>query len=537
MPKILFKEHGFTKAYKFEIHSDLKKIDYCVQYNESDYEFLLRLLASAGLNYYFLQTKDSHILVVGSSNQSFKTCTDRKLEYWATSKKRKDAITSWQPSYCAHRRSWAVGGYNRNQAQIIQGNKVKSRINYGAQTLPDSFKWQADIESADHANNTAQSKIDSDDMTYSQVYVRSCLSSLSAGGRFDLSLHSDVSQQGGYIITEIQHYFSVSEQNRSLEYRNDFVCQLEKYPIRLPAIPKKSIQGFHSATVSGPKNSEINTDKQGRVKVYFHWDYSGKDDDSSSCWLPVIQSIAGESFGMSFLPRVGQEVLVAFIDGDPDQPVVAGSLYNGKNQPPYTEADVLAIKSKTTPSGNEGIESSELKISDKKGEELLSLAACKEMRVDVGENRTTIIKGQDNISVEKDYSLSVKQNIAAKADDTCNVSAKNGITIQCDKNTAIESTDNLSHKAKSITLTADSSIELSVSGNTIKITPSGITLEARTVSIEAKGRLALKGLNASLDARAVAKVQGMEASVSGKLMVSLKGEAVMQIQGGLVRIN
>jgi len=214
-----------------------------------------------------------------------------------------------------------------------------------------------------------------------------------SGHKFKLDRHFDA--QDEYVLVSVKHDGSLGDPYRSgrgdadLTYSNSFTC----IPIKLPYRPTRGtpvpfIAGVQNALVTGPSGKEIFIDKYGRVKVQFYWDREGKNDENSSCWIRVAQSFAGKRWGASFWPRLGQEVLVAFVEGDPDQPVIVGSVYNAEQMPPY-EGDGLDSKHKRDPNVS-GIKSNstlggvgfnEFRFDDTKGKEQIFLHAERNFEV------------------------------------------------------------------------------------------------------------------------------------------------------------
>ena len=264
--------------------------------------------------------------------------------------------------------------------------------------------------------------------------------------------------------------------------------------------------GLHSAIVTGPAGEEIHCDEYGRVKVHFLWDRVGKRDDTSSCWVRVAQAYAGAWGGSQMLPRIKDEVLIAFVDGDPDRPVIIGSLYNAEQKPIYalpankTQSGFRTRSSK----GGGATNFNELRFEDKKGSEEVSFQAEKDFKLltknnrdeEVGNNRTTIVtKGNDTLTVKMG-------NIATKA-------SKGNIST-------LASVGNISVKAElgKVEINAMQSITLTCGASKIHMTPTGITLEAMQIDVKAKLMLNTEGL-----------------------IATHKASAMMTIKGGLVLIN
>jgi type VI secretion system secreted protein VgrG len=271
------------------------------------------------------------------------------------------------------------------------------------------------------------------------------------------------------------------------------------------------VQGLQSAVVAGSTAGDINQDEQGRVRIQFQWD-TDATGDKTSCYVRVAQMLAGSGYGAQFVPRVGQEVLVSFIDGDPDRPIITGSVYNSKNAPPYAEANTTKSGIKTQLSG----QSNELYFDDKKDNELLYLHAAKDLTQEVENNQTETIKGELSQTVTKAVSVSTEDNYSLSV------------------------TKALSEKAKSISIEADDSIELKVGSSKITLSSSSIAIEATNIDVKASSALNLEGTNVTSKATSANKVSGTTTaldatssnSISG-LSISIKADTTLSAEGSL----
>jgi type VI secretion system secreted protein VgrG len=246
------------------------------------------------------------------------------------------------------------------------------------------------------------------------------------GYRFDLEGHPSQSMNKAYVLTEAQHVASVGESyltgasaDAEERYSNTFTCIPHDVPYRPPRItPRPIVQGPQTAIVVGPGGEEIHTDKYGRVKVQFHWDREGKRNESSSCWIRVSHPWAGKSWGAISIPRLGQEVIVDFLEGDPDQPIITGRVYNAEQMPPYelpANQTQTGIKSRSSKGGSTD-NFNEIRFEDKKGSEEVYIHAEKDENI-VVEHDQTIAVGNDRAeSIKRDRSLEVGRDKSEKVD-------------------------------------------------------------------------------------------------------------------------
>lgn len=384
VPEILAKVlHGFK--FSLELSGVYEPRDFCVQYRESDFAFISRLMEEEGISYYFRHQSDSHELVLTDATANLPDVADPATVIYEQVRgaiKENARIFAWKKSqqicpgkYTLWDHEFELPGKNfeatHHVPATLQVGKVTHQLPGTDQSLevyayPGEFAKRFDgvdpgggDRSADLANiYTANKRTvgirmqagSSDAVTVAAA--SNCLNFL-PGGKFTLQRHGD--GDGSYLLTRVEHsvkqpnVFRSGKDGESLEYENRFQCVPASLPFRPQrTTPRPQIVGMQTATVVGPAGEQIFCDKYGRIKVQFHWDREGQNDAGSSCWIRVGQIWAGKRWGASFVPRVGHEVIVIFEDGDPDQPIVIGSVYNAANMPPFLLPDqkmVAGIKS------------------------------------------------------------------------------------------------------------------------------------------------------------------------------------------------
>jgi type VI secretion system secreted protein VgrG len=363
---------------------------------------------------------------------------------------------------------------------------------------------------------------------------------------------------GDYVLTNIHHVASVGNAYTNGEgggnqgdYSNSFTCIPAKTPFRAPqTTPKPMVQGPQTAVVVGKSGEEIWTDKYGRVKVQFHWDRYGKRNEESSCWVRVSQNWAGKNWGAMFIPRMGQEVIVEFLEGDPDQPIITGRVYNAEQTVPYelpANQTMSAIKSYSS-KGGEGF--NEFRFEDKKGEEQIFLHAQKNMDIRVLNDRFETIgkdgKGNRHLLVEKNKVEHIKnerhetvdadhvekigkdRHVKVVGKEAIEIGGSHSFTVKGDvievfkANHSEQTTDDYYVKATNVVIEATSNITLKVGGSSIAIEASGITIQT-PATMEVKGTQVTVKADAQL---------GLEGA-----MTELKGSGMTTIKGGVIMIN
>jgi len=386
---------GVSSTYfEFRLSGTYEPRDYCVQYRESDWAFLSRLMEEDGIFYFFEHHEDRHVLVIGDSMGSYRNI-------------------SGVPSLPFRPASRLVTHEEHVErfrfAEELQPAGVRLRdFNFKKPSLPMEVRQctggNSDLQVYDYPGEYQDPTRGSPGRGLTMAGIRleewqarrsvgqgtSDCERFSPGRLFTLAEHpcSDFNER--YLLTSVRHEGrqpqALHEAARvgELRYDNAFTCIRMEVPFRPPRVtPRPLMRGVQTATVTGPASEEIHTDEFGRVKVQFHWDREGQYNEQSSCWVRISQLWAGEGWGAMYIPRIGQEVLVDFIEGDPDRPIITGRVYNGLNPTPYALPEHKSrstIKSNTTP-GGEGY--NELRFEDRKGAEQIFLHAQRDMDVHV----------------------------------------------------------------------------------------------------------------------------------------------------------
>lgn len=324
------------------------------------------------------------------------------------------------------------------------------------------------------------------------------------GGTFKLIEHPNGNLNKEYLVTQISHR-ALQTQSAEAEAGGEgsrYEAEIRVIPAevtyRSPRVtPRPTVLGSQTAIVTGPKSEEVYTDAYGRVKVRFHWDQESDFDENASCWIRVSQGWAGGQYGMMFLPRVGQEVIVDFLEGDPDKPIITGRVYNNDHMPPYKLPDhktISAIRTCSSPGGKGG---NEIRFEDKKGGEQLLLFAQNSLHLRAGGNRYESVCGEAHRIIagdSYDFVKKTKNEIVnldvwetTKGDRYRLVKGKVREEVLGDQITTVNGEFNISNDKGGIFIDSNTSITLSVKGNFIKIDPSGVTIVGQMVNINSGG--------------------------------------------------
>lgn len=422
-------------------------LPYCVQYQESDWDFVCRILANDGLFFFFKHAKGSHKLVIASSAKAFEPAAEKEVIY--RSKAKGEAhISRWLVSSQAATAKWVDRSYNYSAPNDRVDEKTAGKPAGDKFGLQEAFYYHGEENRALASKNRSKQHLEALINSTGLVEGRSDLRSFSVGMSFGFKEHEDkIPSPNQFNIVEMTLSARVplnadgASDAGSFQFANAFQCLPDDLDILPKRYPKPVIPGIQTATVTGKSGEEIHVDKDGRIKVLFHWDREGKNNDESSCYVRVAHPWAGTGFGVQFIPRVGDEVVVAFLNGDPDQPLVTGSVYNGTHNLPYsTDGDGKnrsGIKTHSVKGGAANF--NELQFDDTKGKELVNLQAEKDMKLlikndqefEIKHDRTGKVLNNDKLTVTKDQTVKIDGDQKVTVGKTITLDAGTSITLKC----------------------------------------------------------------------------------------------------------
>ncbi|MEM7744211.1 MAG: type VI secretion system tip protein TssI/VgrG [Pseudomonadota bacterium] len=523
----VFDEAEFTD-YRISTTQDPPTRTYCVQFGESDFAFVSRLLEEDGLAYFFEHEDGIHTLVIFDDVSECGVVADDDVPYLplppAVGYSEDTRIDSLAVKYAVTPDKVDSRDFN----YITPSTQLDVSLGDGTRAV---YTYPGLFEDTDGADRVAGLRLDAMNADRSLVVGKSPMRRMCAGFTLSMIHHPVAELNDYYLVRQVTH------SARQGFYQNDFEAQLSGTPFRPPLVtPRPRIHGPQTAIVVGQSGEELWTDEHGRIKVQFHWDREGQNDENSSCWIRVAQLFAGPGWGTLFLPRIGQEVVVSFLNGDPDRPLVTGVVYNGERPPPY---DLPAEQTKTTIKtesslGGDGF--NELRFEDKAGEEEIYIHAQLDMLVEVENDRTTTIGNDETVTVsqnraitieEGDESLTVSQGTRTIAvetgDETHSVAGAREITVTGDETRTNEAnfTQDVTGDA---TLSIEGSLTISVSGD---------------ITIETTGALTLSsGGDMTLEAGGALNVSaGSTFTISGSASGEVDGGGALTVKGGTVAIN
>ena len=510
----------YAVTFDDQLSGSYSKREFCVQYDESALDFISRLMEEEGIFYFHTFTDGSHTLVLADAPAAHSDCAHAsKLSYLAQSggRRRMDTVTQMREDNRLVPQKFALGDYNYLQPSTALLSEVDGALGKGLVfAYPGGHSVLADGKQRAKVQSQA-----------SQVQAAMCQGSshcyaLAAGTKFTLSEHPRSTLNKALVLHSVAHSASPTH------YSNSFEAFDAAVPYRAPrTTPLPRVSGSQTAIVTGPSGEEIWTDKLGRVKVQFHWDRVGANDDKSSCWVRVAQTWAGKAWGSLFLPRIGQEVVVSFVDGDPDRPLVTASVYNGDNAPPVTLPGMQTQSTIKSMSSKQGSAGNELRMEDKKDSEELYLHAQKDMRVEIENNLSTTLNGGAEVhTLQKgDRTVDVQ-----KGKETHNVQGTRAVTV----------TGNETHTNKAdFEQTVSGKYTLKVTGDLLIDVSGAVTIKAgHEMSTKAGTELTNKaGTALKASAGTTLNLEGLSISSKASASQTVDGGGMLTLKGGMVKIN
>jgi type VI secretion system secreted protein VgrG len=458
--------------HRLELNGSYGQRTYCVQYRESDFDFVSRLLEEEGIFYYFEHTEDAHTLVLADTSLGCPPLPGEARLVFRPPDKR--VASSESVHEFASRLQVQPGAVALRDFNFVRPSQdlTATSTDGEAESSLEVYDYPGCYEAPGTGKTLAKVRLEE---LRAQVELASGASNcrrLRTGHTLELDEHPVGSFNRGYLVLSARHVgrqpevllFGESQPDSPQEgYRNTFTCLPAKVPYRPPrTTPRPLIPGAQTAIVVGPSSEEIHTDEHGRIKVQFHWDREGGRDDKSSCWIRVTQAWAGPGWGALYLPRIGQEVVVEFLEGDPDRPLVTGSVYNGENPPPISLPDdktQSTLRSSSSPGGDG---SNELRFEDAAGQEQIYFHAQKDLDIVVENDKTQQVGGHETLLVKKDRSRTIEGNQAleVKKNDDSVIGGNQTLRVDKDRSTSVGG----NHTEK---VAGDQSVQVGVNQNVL----------------------------------------------------------------------
>lgn len=501
---------------KYQYQGNFEPRDFCVQYRETDFNFASRLMEEEGIYYYFTHSDGDHQMVVSNNPQGHAdvpiastliyenveggTRAEDRVYDWAKSQEwRSGKHTLWDHSFELPHKHLDATGNIRDSVQVGKVThklKVAGNDKFEIYDYPGEYAQRfdgvdkgggdrsSDLQKIFKDNQrTVNLRLDEEAVPGIIIQGASSCRQLVSGHKFTLQRHFNA--DGQYVLTAVSH--SASQGNYisgegEFHYANSFSCIPAALPFRPQRItPKPVVQGTQTAVVVGPSGEEIFTDKYSRVKVQFHWDRDGKNDADSSCWVRVATAWAGKQWGVISIPRIGQEVVVDFLEGDPDQPIIVGSVYNADQMPPYKLPDEKTKSTVKSRSSKQGSSSNfnEIRFEDKKGSEQIFINAEKDMDTRVENDDRQIVKSNRHIIVDKEHREKIGTSMSIQIGQS--LDEKTGTKF------AHEAGQEIHLKAGMKVIIEAMQVSIKGAGGFVDVGPAGVTIQGTMVLINSGG--------------------------------------------------
>ena len=510
-------------SFRFALEQEYAEREFVSQYRESDLDFISRLMEDAGLFYYFEHSAAGHVLVIGDGPSAMpESPTAAEVRY-----RDANGLVAEGEHVFALRESRQIrpGTATLDDFNFKQpATQLRATHSADAETALEHLDYPGEFADRGEGERLAQLRLEAAQCSRRTVEMSTTLRTLAPGQRFALSDHPSTAANREYLATSVEHAArqpqgaeeEAGRFERGLTYETVVRAIPADTPFRAPRVtPRPTVPGSQTALVVGPAGEEIYTDEYGRVKVQFHWDQEGVYDEHSSCWIRVSQGWAGGSYGMFFLPRVGQEVVVDFLEGNPDRPIITGSVHNNDNMPPFRLPDEKTRSVIRTRSTTGGGGANEIRFDDAKDAEQLFLQAQKDMHLRTKNDRVENVGRDHHLTVDQHKYELVKQN--QHAETRLDLLEKVGGGKHLEVAGAVSETFGGNHHeqvgaryyldaAGDLVLESAQAITLKVGGNFIKIDATGVYIMGTVTHINSEGAagngttVALKSPAAPLEA-------------------------------------
>ncbi|WP_421988714.1 type VI secretion system Vgr family protein [Roseococcus sp.] len=488
---------------------------YCVQFNESDLDFTQRMLDETGCGYFFEHKDNQHTLVICGANSDY-PLVGGQTQVVRPHADQVGALVDWRPVSALQPGKVVGEDFDGLKPGTLLKKQTGTILGTPNAASYEIYRWPSG-QTVRPEGDLAKLGMETYETGADRVSATGNDPTLFAGGRVKVQPGIDETSAVTWLIASMRHE-AFDETHLSgggaSGYSNNMVLTGADRPWRpSEPRPRPPMLGVHSAIVTGPSGEEIHCDEYGRIKVHFLWDRAGKTDDTSSCWVRVAQSFSGKWGGSWTLPRVGDEVLIAFENGDPDRPIAIGSVYNSEQKPIYAlpaNKTQSGFKTKSSKGGG-AANFNELRFEDKKGSEEINIQAEKDMTLLIKNDRTETIKRHRTEIVDG------KHTETTKLDRTATVTQGNDkLTIDMGNLDRLVKMGNITEKASlgSIKYEAMQSITLTCGQSKIHMTPMSISIESLNIDVKASLMLNTTGL-----------------------MATHKADAILTLKGGLVMIN
>lgn len=515
---------------------------YCVQYRETDFNFISRLMEEEGISYFFKHENGKHTLVLADDASAPSACPHQEQVHYQLSTggvlHEEDLIHALEVRNEIRAGKYTLNDYNFTAPNTRLQVEMNSRRNLGP-GAKEFYDYPGLYENRSAGDELARVRIQEEEAQVATIRGSGNVRAFVSGTTFTLKDYfREEMNNKQYLLLSVTHHaeqggYQAVGDGAETRYSNAFTCMPADIPFRPRRLtPKPVVEGVQTAVVVGPADEEIHTDKYGRIKVQFHWDRLGGNNENSSCWMRVGQLWAGPAWGSMFIPRIGQEVIVDFLEGDPDRPIVVGCVYNARNMPPY---QLPGNKTKSTIKSNSskgGGGFNEIRFEDLKGSEEIYIHGQKDENIVIENDKTQSVGHDESLSIGNDRSKDVgrDETITLGRDISLTVGRNRTETVEADHTESIG-------KNMSLTVSDDVSIQVGkshqvdISEDHIENVGKNYTLNAKKITLKAEDQLEIKVGSASITVK-----KNGDIDIKGK-NINLKGSGNVIIKGSKIGMN
>jgi type VI secretion system secreted protein VgrG len=496
----VFSKGGYSD-YQFKLYGSYEPRTYCVQYRESNLNFVLRLMEEEGMFYFYEQSDGKHTMVITDSKAAVKPCphlAKARYAYQPQGGIEEDFVHTFDAEDAYRTGKVALQDFDF----IKPSSKLDVNVS-GKNAISELYDYPGRYYDTGRGDKLARVRLEESEIKLKTSSGISTCRGMEGGYKFELQEHYNKSLNQEWLVTNVNIFTAGnnyrSEMEEPFEFTNTFEVMPAKTQYRPPRTALKPIvRGLQTAIVTGPKGEEIYCDKYGRVKVQFHWDREGKYDENSSCWVRVSAAWAGKAWGWITIPRIGQEVQIDHMEGDPDRPIITGRVYNAEQEVPYKLPDHKTQSTFKSRSSMKGSASNfcELRIEDLKGKEQVFIhseydqdnRSKNDSREWVGRDKHVIVTSNQKELVKADKHLHVKGKQEEKIDGDFKLKVGGSQHDKVGQLYALEAGQEIHEKAgMKVVIEAGMELTLKGPGGFIKIDPSGIYINGLMVYINSGG--------------------------------------------------
>ncbi|MFB3776374.1 MAG: type VI secretion system Vgr family protein [Bryobacteraceae bacterium] len=501
----VFGDFGF-QDFELQLQGSYEPWEYCVQYRETACNFVMRLLEQEGIFFFFRHERDKHVMVLADSPSANRPCPNQASVRYETVAgpgydRAEDVVLRYRRHEELRPGKCALTEYYFETPSTDLSGTVESRFDQGGNHRFEVFDYPGEYEKRSQAEPSVKLRMEEQEVPHVVIRGDGTCRSFASGFRFGLTEHHRREWNEQHLLVSVTHsghsgsFYGDSGGGES--YSNTFIAIPYDVQFRPPRLtPKRLVHGPQTAVVTGPSGEEIYVDRYGRVKVQFYWDRLGRHDENTSCWIRVSQPWSGKNWGAISIPRIGQEVIVDFLEGDPDRPIITGRVYNAEQMPPYelpANQTQSGIKSRSSKGGG-GY--NELRMEDKKDAEMFTIHAQKDLetfvlndsREAIGRNRELNVEGNQTEVVAGDKHSTVGGELRQDVGGDLSLAVGGARDEKAGTKFAVEAGQEIHLKAgMKVIIEAGAQLSLKGPGGFVDIGPAGVSIQGTMVLINSGG--------------------------------------------------